>query len=164
MPNNFTFFGEVFDQAGKRTAAGKIVTFSGGDPMPGMRSGQSSNEVTWDASTANTLEDITAHKAFFNIKHSGRLILAIPHDPKLGLSFKFTRNTVLPRFSITIQEPGRALARLDFLELVVGTSFPVIRKNLTLNGVLQEFAKLSVNVVNCFDPRGTINLVPLAGD
>jgi len=159
MPNTFSFSGDVFDGSGKKTGYGRIVTFG-------------AKSTNWDASEANTLEDILTHTAVAKIRSDGKMFLAVPNSTRMGNNFNFKPNVHLPRFSIYIMDHIRdaegkvvkveAVGRIDFREVKVGpidkTSQP---KNITINGVEQRLETLAVDVVSCTVSRQSITPLKL---
>lgn len=133
MSNPFHFFGYVFDGSGHRIGFGRIISFTGGEnPSAG-----------WGASQARTLEDITIHSVVPSIKRSGKMVLAVPFDIKLGNNFMFKQGSSLPRFTIEISENAKKIADISFLELEVVKIVPLIFKNITIFGAELPLETLS---------------------
>ena len=146
MSNNFHFFGRVFDASGMRTGFGHIITFTGGEnPNAG-----------WGASQARTLEEITINSVVRSIKDSGKMVLAVPFDTKLGNYFMFKEGSSLPRFTIEIFEQDKKMADIFFLNVEVINKVPITFKNVTIIGVEQPLEKLSVFQVFMKVPPGAI--------
>jgi hypothetical protein len=139
VSNSFSFFGHVFDGGGNRIGYGHIITFTGGDnPNAG-----------WGASQARTLEDITVNSVVHSIKQSGKMVLAVPFDKKLGNHFMFKERSSLPRFTIEIFEKvnekvKKKIKDIFFLNVEVGKIVPSPVKNVTISGVEQPFENLSM--------------------
>ncbi|MBL8254084.1 MAG: hypothetical protein JNJ76_10830 [Candidatus Competibacter sp.] len=88
------------------------------------------------------------------------MVVAVPHEQKLGNNFGFKKNSIIERFEIKIFERGANAkkASILFLEVKVGEITPIIHKNLTISGVEMPFEKLSVDNVFMTVNRNNIHV------
>ncbi len=157
MSNTLTFFGEVINGGGARTGrSGKIITFTAEKfvkmikPAGRGRPVQPQSLVaSWRASTARTIEEITKNDLVKDLQPGWFLILAVPHDQKLGNGFKFKPNETLSRFSINIYDAGKDLGGLDFFDLKVGPINQVIHKDRMISGVMHRLSESSIDEIPC---------------